>query len=792
MAAPRGIRPTLKGNVDEALRLFAMEAEWGGLNVDETEFVLEEALKCYGSIADGSQIRTLFAFYRRYLGMADLARRQALLTRITEFISDGRQNRYLALLCFLNADTDGQIISGAALDISMVMPRENGDPLTGPKHVALHGCGGLRAKMGGSASDDEGHAAAGLLLLGDMRLLPMLEEIWERLSPKARVRMVQRRSNLASALAVEFLLRRLEADTKEEYHGELGAFLFNLAEIASKQPVKALLDIRRNFGLPPGLEPMELVGKETMAEAFARIQPRLKALIDRESEPKVLPSAYAVWANAAGVAPEPTTSSDDSEESAEEESEDEDDGSAYMARVLDQELHEEFSVIMEDDELPPEIFFYENPYMVRDVTPSELQDELSPQKFLPLLVTGIFNPFGPTLCVYGVQDEGTDDWRVMRYQLNPFSCVKGPVAMLDGEKTSFATGDFDEAESEKRKTLVAHGRTTPSLDVVQDILTRIVLGKSRLQVSFSLCVSSARISKQKSLERVATVYQAIPKARQELNDLHDKKKRTDPWARADMEEVMKRIHDPLPEPAPLTPAEASELAAIVLDRNQQRIEMTNLLAAWEGAIGFSPLTPVLSKKQLLGGLVMLTPDMPNLVNHSDPFHPDDLTRDVPGATRAAAAPEPPAASAPQAEAKAEKKRSPSPDYRGLLGFIETFGLWELPLNIIGLVWALVCAQWLLALCLVGFFLLNFFRLALIAIRYSFSRWLAVANYGLMSWYLVDRLDPVSIAVKSDSPASVMLFKLLLGWFGIMGVLNLGFLTYAKRMKEAPELPEEKK
>ena len=74
-----------------------MEAEWVGLNVDETEYVLEEALKCYGSMADASQIRTLFAFYRRYLGMADVARRQALLTRITEFVSEGRQNRYLAL-----------------------------------------------------------------------------------------------------------------------------------------------------------------------------------------------------------------------------------------------------------------------------------------------------------------------------------------------------------------------------------------------------------------------------------------------------------------------------------------------------------------------------------------------------------------------------------------------------------------------------------------------------------------------------------------------------------------------
>jgi hypothetical protein len=74
-----------------------MDAEWVGLNIDETEFVMEEALKCYGSIADGSQIRNLFAFYRLYLGMADLTRRQGLLTRITEFVSDGRQNRYLVV-----------------------------------------------------------------------------------------------------------------------------------------------------------------------------------------------------------------------------------------------------------------------------------------------------------------------------------------------------------------------------------------------------------------------------------------------------------------------------------------------------------------------------------------------------------------------------------------------------------------------------------------------------------------------------------------------------------------------
>ena len=40
MADTSGIRSGLKGNIDEALRLFAMDAEWPGLNLDETEFVL--------------------------------------------------------------------------------------------------------------------------------------------------------------------------------------------------------------------------------------------------------------------------------------------------------------------------------------------------------------------------------------------------------------------------------------------------------------------------------------------------------------------------------------------------------------------------------------------------------------------------------------------------------------------------------------------------------------------------------------------------------------------------------
>ena len=788
MADTSGMRTGLKDNVDEALRLFAMEAEWAGLNVDETEYVLAEALKCYGSVADASHVRALFALYRRYLGMADVARRQALLSRMTEFVSDGRQNRYLALLCFVSADSDGQIISGAALEIAMVMPIDAGDPLSGPRHVATHSCGLLRAKLGGPASDDEGHAAAGLLLLGDMRLLPMLEEIWERLTPEGRRRMVKRRSNLASALAVEFLLRRLEADKDEEYHGELGAFLFNLPEIASNQPINALLNIRRNFGLPAGQEPMELVGKETMTEAFARIEPRLKALVDRESEPKVLASTYAAWAMAAGVEPESSETGEEEPEKESEPDDDDDDSVETFPDILSEELHAEFNLWATQLDPPPEILVYDNPYAVRSVEHHEFAHEFSPQRFFPLLVTGIFNPFGPTVCVYGVQETDHSGWHLVRFQLNPFSCTKGRFAILDEDKVSFDPGEFDIEESRKRVSFVARGRTTPSLDLAHDFVTNLELAQSKLQASFTLCVSSARVPKSKSLERLTSIYQSIPKARQDLDDLRDKKKRNDPWARADMEDIMKRVANPGPAPLPLSPDEAKELARLVSSPEQQRIEIANLQGAWEGATDFSPLTPVMTREQLLGALVHLAPDMPNLLNHKGPFYPDDLTGDVP---KGAPTPVPDAVASPQSGEGAEEKTSALPEYQGLLRFIEKSGVWEVFLTIVCFVWALICAQWVLALCLFGFFFLNFFRLALIAIRYSFSRWLAVFNYGLMCWYLFHRIDQASGIIITDSSASVVLFKFLLGWFGGMLVLNLGFFTYAKRMSEAPSKPRSK-
>jgi hypothetical protein len=603
---------------------------------------------------------------------------------------------------------------------------------------------------------------------------------------------VQRRSNLVSAVMIEFLLRRLEADKEEEYFGELGAALHNLPAIAAQQPINAVLDIRRNFGLPPGKEPMELLSHEDIPTAFARFRPRLQALIDRESGPiKVLNATISVWAAAAGWSPE--SEADDADEIEEDDDLDDEDDVETFPNVSSEELREEFLKISSELDPPPEVMAYCNPYDVRDVTPDELAHEFAPQSFFPLLVTGIFNPFGPTVCVYGVQKSGPFSWSIVNFQLNPFSCTKGMIALLDEGKVSFDPGEFDIEESRKRVSFVSRGRTTPSLDVAHEVITKVVLAESKLLTSFTLCVASARVSKAKSLERMTLVCQALPKARQDLDDLRDKKKRNDPWARADMEEVMKRVANPGPDPLPLSADEAKELARLVLSHEQQRIEMTNLQAAWEGATDFSPLTPVMTREQLLKALVLLAPDMPNLLNHKGPFYPDDLTQDVPGGKPQKSSVTAPVATAGKQPVAEEKKTVEStkgsgmPKYRGVLYLIYMLGPIEALLSLVTALWALFCAEWMLLGAIVVFTALNFLRLGGVSMRDAWTRWFAVGLYGLMLGYVGYRIHLHNLS-GLPSGAAFLLLDVLVFWFGPMCFLNLICFDYAKQMREAPDEP----
>ena len=123
-----------------------------------------------------------------------------------------------------------------------------------------------------------------------------------------------------------------------------------------------------------------------------------------------------------------------------------------------------------------------------------------------------------------------------------------------------------------------------------------------------------------------------------------------------------------------------------------------------------------------------------------------------------------------------------------MGILQKVAIWEVYLIVAGFVWALVCAQWLLAVLIFFFFFIHSFRVGMMRIRHPFSRWLAVINFGLLgsyAWYRFVRPD----AWYEESPGSFLLFKLIAGWASFMFLVNLSFYTYAQRMKEAPDKPD---
>jgi hypothetical protein len=629
------------------------------------------------------------------------------------------------------------------------MPIEGGDPLTGPRYVAMHGCGGIRARLGSSPADEEGDAAAGLLLLGDMRLMPLLEEVWQRLSPEGRRRMVKRRSNLASSLMVEFLLRRLEEDEDGAYHGELGAALHHLPETAAQQPVEAVLDLRRNFGLPQGKEPMELLSQEDMGTVFIRIRPRLEALIDRESEPRVLPGVLAKWASSAGVM---EASADDHADVDEEDEEEEDE----YPDVSSQLLHDEFEDFGKDDgfvEASEDIYFWGNPYKTKPLNLQQLSKEFDNGPIFPLLVTGIFNPLGPTLNIYLVQpDEHLDGrWRLSLFTLNPFSCTKANLGMLDGSRVKIEPGRLDHAASTATNAIVMEGRNVAGLQSSVDFVMRFVLGKSKLLPSFTLCHVLPVQSHEKTLELVAVVYQATASGRGDLEDLRDPKKRLDPWARADMGEAMRKALSKAGDQPQkrLSKAEASEMAKWAMDPEQQRIEMLNLLQAWEGAIDFNQsLRPVLGQDMLLQILTLLCPDLPGLL-----------------------------------KLKPEKSVKP-PSLSGLPEKIYFIGYAEVLVATAFAIWALFVSAWFVAIAMPLFLAVHLLKLGMMHDRRAAARWVGLFNY-VATWGLAVVATSTFQGISYFS--GIMELKMLVGyWCFGMAIMHLLAFDFARQMREAPD------
>jgi len=259
---------------------------WSGLDDDDLKQVVSVKFIEYGATQDGSRIAGLFALYRHSMQRLDVDERREMLTEFSAMIEGHGGLGHMGLMMFLAADTDPGIRSSAALSLSVLFDPAGRDELAGPEFVIntlVHHDGG---------APGQGAALGGVLLLGDKRIMPLLAAVWDQLTEESQLEMTKARSGFVSEGVVEFWLDRLEEGCSEAVFGSAVAAIAKMPVIAQ---VPFVVDVERLLPAYAGGEPMKLLRRTRFADYLEEIRPRLEELMEKESEPKVIPRIFEFW-----------------------------------------------------------------------------------------------------------------------------------------------------------------------------------------------------------------------------------------------------------------------------------------------------------------------------------------------------------------------------------------------------------------------------------------------------------------------------------------------------------------
>jgi len=258
------------------------------LETDEFSRLIREATVLYGAHSDERLPNVLDVFYPLYRDEEDEpSRLHDFYRTIVNAIEEGLTG-HNALRVFLLYDDSPALVSTAALDFAVYHPLVNGDLMTGPKAVL--------EMFNENTVECRAGLFKGLMLLGDDRLFHLLREARRELTPlEARI-VCGPGSGFLFGSTVNFLidwLEETEADEDEGTYGLIAAALGNLPRTANAPVVVAG---RRRFPVDPDGEILEEGFKKIPLEDFAEtIEPRLRAIAEREPPPQVMPIVLSAW-----------------------------------------------------------------------------------------------------------------------------------------------------------------------------------------------------------------------------------------------------------------------------------------------------------------------------------------------------------------------------------------------------------------------------------------------------------------------------------------------------------------
>jgi hypothetical protein len=278
----------------ELERLAASPTSWGDLDQQWISLLAFHQLLSHAATEDPQHKAEIMLLYSRVVSALGTDARLALEDEIARQLESTKSD-VLTLGPFMFLDPDPAVVATAALDAATLMPLENGDPLTGPRMVAQEAMARMPANETRAAA-----LIAGLLLLGDARVLPLVTGCWQRLGQAGKDVLREQQSGWVFASQAELFLRWIESANEDDFGHPVGA-LGRLAEGMIRHP--GVRDVERKFPAPFNLPdeeffadpPFRLIQEWTKEEFASLIEPRLRVAYMRENYDKVIPRVLRAW-----------------------------------------------------------------------------------------------------------------------------------------------------------------------------------------------------------------------------------------------------------------------------------------------------------------------------------------------------------------------------------------------------------------------------------------------------------------------------------------------------------------
>ena len=244
---------------------------------------------CLSHGTELTPIRRLMELYELTMQSLDTSERMQILKGLILSVEEKDGLGHMSLSVFLTIESDYEIISTAAMSLAVLFPVRDGDELSGPKYVAN------TLLNYEDNPKEQGAQFAGLILLGDKRVLPILEDTWQKISPTAQLEATRAKSSYMTEAAIDFWLWCIENCDNENIVGSAVATLAKMPSIAAAPFVFDSERIFPSYAEPEA--PIRILNKTPLIDYLKKIDPHLKYLISKESEPKVIPMIYDYWGN---------------------------------------------------------------------------------------------------------------------------------------------------------------------------------------------------------------------------------------------------------------------------------------------------------------------------------------------------------------------------------------------------------------------------------------------------------------------------------------------------------------